>query len=119
MGHRKPRPAQEAGAEGRHQQAGDITADQLQGRTDANSRLGVLGEGREAIELLEDGQIALGVGQELKATEVLVVLIEALDDEFNGVVGQPCGLHPKHPVSDKLLRSRTHSIHCMGRSSTW
>jgi len=50
-------------------------------------RVGRLGRGREAIELLEDGQIALSGGDGLKAAEVLIVLVKAADDEFHGVVG--------------------------------
>ena len=94
----------QAGAEGRHGQAGDIVAGQLQGRLAANPGLGVLREGREAVDLLEDGQVTLGIGHGLEATEVLVVLVKAANDQFDGVVGLHRGLHPKHTVSHKLSR---------------
>ena len=44
-------------------------------------------EGSEAVDLLEDSQVALCMLDGLKATEVLVVLVEAADDEFDAVVG--------------------------------
>ena len=65
----------------------DVVAGQLQRAPAADPGLGILGEGGEAIELLEDGQVALGIGDGLEAAEVLVVLVEAADDQFDGVVG--------------------------------
>ena len=81
-----PHDAQ-ASAEGRHGQVGHVVAGQLQRRLATDSGLGILREGCEAVDLLEDGQVALRIGDGLEAAEVLVVLVKAADDEFDGVVG--------------------------------
>ena len=69
----------EAGAEGRHGQLADVVAGQLQRALAADAGLGILREGREAIELLKDGQVTLRIGDGLEAAEVLVVLVEAAE----------------------------------------
>ena len=68
----------EAGAEGGHGQVADVVAGDLERTVDADSGLGVLGEGSEAIDLFENGEVSVGMLDGLKATEGLVVLVEAL-----------------------------------------
>ena len=55
-------------------------------------RLGILGKRGEAVELLENGQEQMGAVQVVKATEVLVMLVEASNDQFGSVVGTGDGL---------------------------
>ena len=77
----------EAGAEGRHGQAADVIASELEGAVVADSGLGVGREGSEAIDLFEDGEVSVGRLERLKAAEGLVMLVETSDHEFDGVVG--------------------------------
>lgn len=64
-----------------------IIASQLEGRLATNARLGIKRERGEAIQLLKNPEIGVGAFDGIKAAEVLVVLIEAADDEFSVVVG--------------------------------
>jgi hypothetical protein len=66
---------------------GDIVASELERGLAANGRLGVLGERGEAVEFFEESEVTLGMVDRLEAAEVLVVLVEAADDAFDGVVG--------------------------------
>jgi len=66
---------------------GNVIAGQLQWALVADGGLGVVGEGGEAVEFFKDGQVTLGMGDRLKATEVLVMLVEAGNDTFDRVVG--------------------------------
>ena len=77
LGLQRPEDA-EAGAEGGHGQVADVVAGELERAVVADSGLGVLGEGGEAIDLFEDGEVSVGMLDGLKATEGLVVLVEAL-----------------------------------------
>ena len=77
----------ETGAEGGHGQVADVVAGELEGAVVTDSGLGVLGEGGEAIDLFEDGEVSVGMLDGLKATEGLVVLVKAANNEFDGVVG--------------------------------
>jgi hypothetical protein len=78
----------EAGADGRHRQLADGVARQLQQALAADGGLSILRERREAVELLKDGQVTLRIGDGLEATEVLVMLVKAANDAFDGVVGR-------------------------------
>ena len=64
-----------------------IIASQLEGRLTTNAGLGIKRERGEAIQLLKNPEIGVGAFDGIKAAEVLVVLIEAADDEFSVVVG--------------------------------
>ena len=66
----------------------DVVAGPLPRPLGADGRLGVLREGRAAVDLLKDRQVALRLGAGLEAAEVLGVLVEAPDHAFDGVVGR-------------------------------
>ena len=59
---------------------------QLQRAFATNLWPGIAGKGREAVDLLKDSQVKPGRLNGLKATEVLVMLIEAPDHHFYGIV---------------------------------
>ena len=82
----------EAGADGRHWQVADVVASELEGTVVADFGLGIWREGGKAIDLLEDGEVGMGMVDGFKAAEGLVVLIEASNDEFDGVVGSGDGV---------------------------
>ena len=82
----------EAGAESGHGQLADVIASQLQRALAAQPGLGILREGCQAIDLLEDGEVSVGRLERLEAAEGLVVLVETPDDEFDGVVGSGDGV---------------------------
>lgn len=46
-----------------------------------------MGEGGKPVEFLKDGQVTLGMGDGLEAAEVLVMVVEAADDAFDGIIG--------------------------------
>ena len=77
----------EASAEGRDRQVADVVASELKGTVVADSGLGVWREGGKAIDLFEDGEVGVGMVDGLEAAEGLVMLVEAPDYEFDGVVG--------------------------------
>jgi hypothetical protein len=58
----------EAGAEGGHGQVADVVAGELERAGVTDSGLGVLGEGSEAIDLFEDGEVSASMLDGLKAT---------------------------------------------------
>ena len=68
-------------------QVGDVVTGELEGGLAADMGLGILGEGGETIELLEDGEVSLGMAGRLKAVEALIVLVKAADDALDGIVG--------------------------------
>ena len=78
----------EASADGRQGQLADVVAGQLQRALAADGGLGILREGRAAVDLLKDTQVTLRIGDGLEATEVLVMLVEAANDAFDGVIGR-------------------------------
>lgn len=77
----------EASTDGSHGQVADVVASELEGTVVADSGLGVWGKGGKAIDFFEDGEIGLSMVDGLKATEGLVMLVKASDNQFDGVVG--------------------------------
>ena len=67
---------------------GDVITGQLQRGFAADARLCILGERCEAIDFLEHTEVALGALKVIKAAEILIVLIEATNNQFDGVI---CG----------------------------
>jgi hypothetical protein len=67
----------EASADGSHCKVADVVASELEGTVVADSGLGIWREGGETIDLLEDGEVGMGMVDGFKAAEGLVVLIEA------------------------------------------
>ena len=96
----------EASAEGCHGRLADVVTGQFQRAFAPDSGLRIpsassgqaLGEGDEAIQLFEDPQEKLGALDALEAAEVLVMLVEAPDDQLHRVVrgGNQIALDPIH-----------------------
>ena len=70
-----------------HRQLTDIITGQLQGAFAPNARLGIGGKRGQAIKLLKDGQKKLSRVDAVEATEILIMLVKATDDQFDGIVG--------------------------------
>jgi hypothetical protein len=68
-------------------QAMDVVTGQLQRALAANGGLSVIGEGGQAIQFLENGQEGMGGFDALEVAEALVMLVEAPNNQFHGVVG--------------------------------
>ena len=76
-----------ASTDGGEGQVADVVAGEFEGALAAQAGCGVVGEGGEAVELLEDAEEEVGGFEALEAAEGLVVLVEAADDALGGVVG--------------------------------
>lgn len=50
--------------------------------------MGILGKRSEAIKLFKNAEVELSGMDGVKAAEILVMLVEAADDKFGGVIGR-------------------------------
>lgn len=71
-----------------HWQFLDLVTGQFEGTLAADARVGIVGEGGEAIDLLENSEVEANGFNAFKAAEGFVVLSEDADDLFGGVVGR-------------------------------